>query len=49
MGGTGREGILQAGAEGEEEARTRSLLGTPKPVVVQAGSDFPLSLDASRT
>lgn len=44
----GEKASIQAGAEGEEEARTRSLLGTPKSVVVRAGSDLPLSLDASR-
>lgn len=44
----GEKVSIKAGAEGEEEPRTRSLLGTPTPVVVRVGSDLALPLDASR-
>lgn len=43
-----RHPFIQTRAEGEEEARTRSLLGTPTPAVVRVGSDLALPLDASR-
>lgn len=39
----GEKASIHAGAEGkEEEVKTRSLLGTPKPIVIRVGSDLAL-------